>query len=116
MLRTGSVVVRRMTRVSPSANSTARVVSETSTAPVWCWWMRPRAIFYPTTMITPVLLARRWTRTGSAGGRGGGPASVTRKHHLLPGQALWMGWRQGGGGGASEGGLLPAQTLWTGLP
>ena len=34
MLRTGWVVVRRMTRVSPSANSTARVVSETWTVTV----------------------------------------------------------------------------------
>jgi hypothetical protein len=48
------------------------VVSETSTVTVWCWW--PRAIFWPTTMITPVLLARRWTRAGSADGRGSGPA------------------------------------------
>jgi hypothetical protein len=31
MLRTGWLVVRRMTRTSPSPNSTARVVSETST-------------------------------------------------------------------------------------
>jgi hypothetical protein len=59
MLRTGWVVVRRVTRVSPSPNSTVRVVSETSTVTVWCWWIRPRAIFCPTTMITPVLLARR---------------------------------------------------------
>ena len=36
MLRTGWVVVRRMTRVSPSANSMARVVSETSTVTVKC--------------------------------------------------------------------------------
>jgi hypothetical protein len=27
-------------------------------------------------MITPVLLARRWTRTGSIEGRGGGPAGA----------------------------------------
>jgi hypothetical protein len=76
MLRTGWVVVRRMTRTSPSSSPAARVVWETSTVTVWCLWMRPRAIFCPTTMITPVLLARRWTRTGSAEGRGGGPAGV----------------------------------------
>jgi hypothetical protein len=34
MLRTGWVVVRRMTRVSPSGNSMARVVSETMTVTV----------------------------------------------------------------------------------
>ena len=43
MLRTGWVVVRRMTRVSPSANSTARVVSETWTVTVCPAWERPRA-------------------------------------------------------------------------
>src|SRR5215471_15890309 len=36
--------------------------------------MRPSATFCPATMITPVLLARRWAVTGSAAGRGGGPA------------------------------------------
>ena len=40
MLRTGWVVVRRMTRVSPSANSMARVVPETRTVTVWWLWMR----------------------------------------------------------------------------
>jgi len=33
-------------------------------------------------MITPVLLARRWTRTGSADGRGGGPAGRTPRRPL----------------------------------
>jgi hypothetical protein len=32
------------------------------------------AIFWPATMITPVLLARRWAVAGPADGRGGGPA------------------------------------------
>ena len=39
-------------------------------------WMRPRAIFCPATMITPVLLARRCTVTGPVDGRGGGPAGA----------------------------------------
>lgn len=37
-------------------------------------WVRPRAIFWPQTMISPVAEARRCTRSGSNGGRGGGPA------------------------------------------
>lgn len=44
--------------------------------------MLPRAIFCPTTMIAPVLLARRWTRTGSADGRGGGPVGRTPRRPL----------------------------------
>jgi hypothetical protein len=47
----------------------SRVVSETSTVAVWCLWMLPRAIFCRTAMITPVLLARRCTQTGSGAGR-----------------------------------------------
>jgi len=78
MLRTGWVVVRRMTRVSPSANSMARVVPETSTVTVCPSQVRPRAIFCPATMIMPVLLARRWMAIGSAEGRGGGPAGRRR--------------------------------------
>jgi threonine dehydrogenase-like Zn-dependent dehydrogenase len=35
---------------------------------------RPRVIFCLVNMITPVLPARRWTETGSASGRSGGPA------------------------------------------
>jgi hypothetical protein len=34
-----------------------------------------KALLCPTTVITPVLLARRWTVTGSDDGRGGGPAA-----------------------------------------
>ena len=71
-----------MTRVSPSASSTARVASETSTVTVWCLCIRPRAIFCPTTMITPVLLARCWTRIGSAHGRGGAPADRAPRRSL----------------------------------
>lgn len=43
MLRTGWVVVRRMTRVSPSANSMARAAPETWTVTVCPAWERPRA-------------------------------------------------------------------------
>ena len=50
------------------------VSAATWTVTTWRAWMRPRAIFWPATMMTPVLLARRWTVTGSAEGRGGGPA------------------------------------------
>ena len=39
MLRTGWLVVRRTTRVSPSSSSIARVVSETCTVTVWCRWI-----------------------------------------------------------------------------
>ena len=46
----------------------------TWTVMIWRAWMRPRAIFCPAIMMTPVLLATRWTVTGSAEGRGGGPA------------------------------------------
>jgi hypothetical protein len=59
MLRTGLVVVRRTTRVSASSSSIARVVSETAIATVCPAWIRPRAIFWPQTTITPVALARR---------------------------------------------------------
>ena len=74
MLRTGWLVVRRMVRVSSPPRSMVMVSSATWTVTVRPAWMRPRAIFCPTTMMTPVLLARRWTVTGSAEGRGGGPA------------------------------------------
>ena len=59
ILRTACVVVRRMVRVSPPPRSMARVCSATWTVTTRPAWMRPRAIFCPTTMITPVLLARR---------------------------------------------------------
>ena len=77
MLRTGWVVVRRTTRVSPSASSMASVVSETWTVTVRWAWTRPRAIFWPQIMITPLFEARRCVRTGSIDGRGGGPAGRT---------------------------------------
>jgi hypothetical protein len=50
----------------------ASINDATSPVTVWCLWMRPRAIFCPTTMITPMLLARRCTGTGSGAGRMGG--------------------------------------------
>ena len=37
-------------------------------------WIGPKAIFRPTTMMTPLLLARRCTVTGEVAGMGGGPA------------------------------------------
>ena len=38
------------------------MVSETCTVTVWSACTRPRATFWPATMITPGLEARRWTR------------------------------------------------------
>ena len=74
MLRTGWVVVRRTTRVSSLARSMVIVSAATWTVTMRRAWMRPRAIFCPATMITPVLLATRWAVTGSVEGRVGGPA------------------------------------------
>ena len=48
--------------------------SATWTVTICPAWMRPKALFCPI-MITPVLLARRWTVTGSDDGRGGGLAA-----------------------------------------
>ena len=62
-LRTGWVVVRRTTRVS-SGSSIVSVVSLTCTVTIARAWMRPRATFCPTTMMTPLLLATRCTVTG----------------------------------------------------
>jgi hypothetical protein len=73
ILRTAWVVVRRTVRVS-SLRSMVMVSAATWTVTTWPAWMRPRAIFCPAIMMTPVLLARRWAVTGSADGRGGGPA------------------------------------------
>jgi hypothetical protein len=73
MLRTGWLVVRRTVRVPPSGRSMVRVSSATWIVTVWWAWIRPRAIFCPTTITIPVLLARRCTRTGSRLGRGTGP-------------------------------------------
>src|SRR6185503_399746 len=73
MLRTGWVVVRRTVRVS-SPRSMVIVSAATWTVTICRAWIRPRAIFCPATMMTPVLLATLWTVTGSADGRGGGPA------------------------------------------
>ena len=74
MLRTGWAVVRRTVRLSLSSRSMVTVWSAAWTVTVCPAWMRPRAIFCPATMMTPVLLARRWAVTGSVDGRGGGPA------------------------------------------
>jgi hypothetical protein len=74
MLRTGWAVVRRRVLVSSPARSMVMVSAATWTVTTCPAWIRPRAIFCPATMITPVLLARRWTVTGSVEGRGGGPA------------------------------------------
>src|SRR5215203_6851111 len=52
MLRTGWVLVRRMTRVSPST-SIARVDSATWTVTLWWAWVRPRATCCRATVITP---------------------------------------------------------------
>jgi hypothetical protein len=76
MLRTAWVVVLRMVRVSSPARSMVMVCSATWTVTTTPAWMRPRAIFCPATMMTPVLLARRWAVMGSAEGRGGGPAGL----------------------------------------
>ena len=53
---------------------------------VWRAWARPRAIFWPQTTMTPVALARRCTRIGSDGGRGGGPAGRAPRS-----RATWAG-------------------------
>src|SRR5262249_54860084 len=63
-----------MVRVSSPPRSMVMVCPATWTVTTRPAWMRPRAIFCPATMMTPVLLARRCTVTGSADGRGGGPA------------------------------------------
>ena len=79
-VRRGWVVVRRTTRVSSLARSMVIVSSATWTVTMRRAWMRPRAVFCPAIMITPVLLATRRAVTGSAEGRGGGPAGRGRQH------------------------------------
>jgi hypothetical protein len=74
------------------------VVPETKTVTVWPLWTRPSAILCLTTMITPVLQARRWTRTGSAEGRGGGPED-TRFSAALPNSAGTGSYRGSGQSG-----------------
>lgn len=59
MLRTGWVVVRRTVRTLSPPSSMARVASATWMVTTWPACRRPRAIFCPATMTTPVLLARR---------------------------------------------------------
>ena len=70
MLRTGWVVVRRTVRSSVPGRSIVMVVSDTCTVRVRCLCSRPRAIFWPATMITPVFEARRCTVIGSVEGLG----------------------------------------------
>src|SRR6266545_8297941 len=96
MPRTGWVVVRRTILVSPSENSMARVVSETSTVTVWCLCIRPRATFWPQTMTTPVLEARRCTRIGSGGGPWwrAGRANTAQPCDLLGVQRVLAGAQQ----------------------
>src|SRR6266540_3212466 len=96
MLRTGWVVVRRTTRTSLSPNWTASVVSETSVATVWCLCIRPRATFWPQTMTTPVLEARRCTRIGSGGGPWwrAGRANTAQPCDLLGVQRVLAGAQQ----------------------
>src|SRR5215468_3367838 len=101
MLRTGWVVVRRMTWVSPSVNSMARVVPETMTVTVCPAWLRPSAIFCPATRITPVAEMRRCTRMGSLGGRGG-RAGAAQPGHLGRGERVGPGAQQGPGLGVVE--------------
>src|SRR5713101_6714847 len=74
MLRTAWVVVRRTVLVSWSSRSMVMTSAATWTVTTCPALLRPRAIFCPATMITPVLLARRWAVTGPVAGRGGGPA------------------------------------------
>src|SRR5262245_45661415 len=105
MLRTGLVVVRRTTRVSVSSSSMARVVSETAMLRVCPAWVRPRAIFWPQTTITPVALARRCTRTGSDGGRAGrgpGGTGAAQPGHLGRGERVGPGAQQHPGDGVVE--------------
>jgi hypothetical protein len=78
MLRPGSVVVRRMVRTSSPPRLIVMVCSATYTVTTRPAWMRPRAIFCPATMTTPVLLARRWAVTGSCEGQARGQARNAR--------------------------------------
>ena len=68
------VAERRKVRTSSAPSSTVMACSATCTVTICPTWIPPRAIFWPTTMMMPALLARRCTVTGSVDGRGGGPA------------------------------------------
>ena len=104
MLRTGWSVVRRTTRVSPSASSIASVVSDTCTVTVCSAMARPRATFWPATMITPVFEARRCTRIGSVEGRGTGPTrpAALQPDGLIVGERVRPGAQQLAGLGVEE--------------
>jgi hypothetical protein len=56
-------------------------------------WVRPRAMFWPRTRIRPVAGARRCTRMGSDGGRGGGPAGRAPRSRVI-----WAGVQRVGPG------------------
>ena len=91
-LRTESVVVRRKVRCPPSSSSTVIVCSATWTVILRWAWVRPRAIFCPTTMITPLLNARRCTVIASTGGRVGvRPGGRRAVCGLGPSSAGWVG-------------------------
>ena len=59
-LRTGWVVVRR----TGAGVLTARSMVIVSAATTCREWIGPSAIFCPVIVMTPVLLARRWTAAG----------------------------------------------------
>ena len=67
-------------------------------------WMRPRAIFCPATMITPVLLATalHGDRLGRWPGRRPGRAGAAQPAGLVPGQRVGPGAQQLAGFGVEE--------------
>ena len=87
-----------------AARSMVMVSAATWTVTICRAWMRPRATFCPATMITPVLLARRWTVTGSVGGARWWPgrAGAAQQPGLVPGQRVGPGAEQLAGVGVEE--------------
>ena len=61
-----------------TGRSTVRVVSATQTVTVVSAWARPRAIFWPTTMMTPLM--RRGTAPGRVRSWAGVVARRTERH------------------------------------
>src|SRR6201989_1174908 len=104
MLRTGWVVVRRTIRVSSLARSMVIVSAATWTVTMRRAWMRPRAIFCPAIMITPVLLGTRLGGDRLSGGarRWPGRAGAAEQPGLVPGQRAGPGPQQDAGGGVEE--------------
>ena len=96
MLRTAWVVVRLTILVSSPCRSMVIVSAATWTVTTSPAWMRQRAIFCLATMMTPVLLARRWAVTGSAEGRGRRPGGTcsAQAAGLVPGQLAGPGAQQ----------------------